>query len=62
MIGLPLILAGSIASGIACTQMPKEKQACGYAWDIIKKCICMEPDGRYSDDELIEVLNDYMRR
>lgn len=26
MIGLPLILAGSIASGIACTQMPKEKQ------------------------------------
>ena len=26
MIGLPLILAGSIASGIACTRMPKEKQ------------------------------------
>ena len=26
MIGLPVILFGSIASGIACTQMPKEKQ------------------------------------
>ena len=26
MIGLPVILAGSIASGIACTQMSKEKQ------------------------------------
>ncbi|MDY2606500.1 MAG: protein kinase, partial [Lachnospiraceae bacterium] len=24
-------------------KLPKEKQACGYAWDIIKKCICMEP-------------------
>lgn len=42
-------------------KLPKEKKAPDRIWDIIKKCICLEPDERYSDDELLEAMNNYMR-
>lgn len=37
-------------------KIPKEKKVSQPVWDIIGKCISMEPDNRYSADELIEVL------
>ena len=39
-------------------KFPKEKKAMGGIWNVIEKCISLNPDDRYSDDKLIEVLND----
>ena len=41
--------------------LPKERRATGLAWDVIKKCISLEPDERYTDEELISELNDILR-
>ena len=38
-------------------KFPKEEKAVGEIWNVIEKCISLNPDDRYSDDELIEVLN-----
>lgn len=35
---------------------PKEKKADGKIWNVIEKCISLEPADRYTDDELIEAL------
>lgn len=37
-------------------KLPKVKRAEGMVWDIVEKCICMEPDERYSARELLELL------
>lgn len=37
-------------------KLPKEKKADGEVWEIIKGCICLDADERYSDDELIKAL------
>ena len=42
-------------------KLPKEEQAPAALWKVIEKCICLEADERYSDDELLAVLNDYLR-
>lgn len=38
-------------------KMPKEEKASGDIWNVIEHCICLNPDERYSDDELIAALN-----
>lgn len=38
-------------------KLPKEEKATGEIWKIIEKCIRLNPEERYSDDELITVLN-----
>ena len=37
-------------------KLPKEEKAAGKIWKIIEKCIRLNPEERYSDDELITVL------
>lgn len=37
-------------------KIPKEKRASGKVWQVIDKCISLEPDNRYSDDELLAAL------
>lgn len=41
-------------------KLPKEEKAAGDIWNVIEKCISLNPEDRYSDDELIAVLNDYL--
>ena len=38
-------------------KLPKEEKATGEIWKIIEKCIRLNPEERYSDDELITVLD-----
>ena len=38
-------------------KLPKEKRAPDAIWEIIKNCICLEPEDRYTDDELISALD-----
>lgn len=38
-------------------KLPKEEKAVGEIWKIIEKCIRLNPEERYSDDELITVLD-----
>lgn len=38
---------------------PKEKRASGDIWNVIEKCIRLNPEDRYSDDELMEALNQF---
>ncbi len=35
---------------------PKEEKALEPLWSVIQKCICLEPEARYSDSELLEAL------
>ena len=37
-------------------KIPKEEKATGVVWDIISKCISLNPEDRYDDDELIQAL------
>jgi hypothetical protein len=37
--------------------MPKEIMAQGPVGEIIKKCISLEPQDRYTDEELIDILS-----
>ena len=41
-------------------KLPKEKPAQGKLWDIIERCISLDADTRYSADELIERLDNYL--
>ncbi len=42
-------------------KFPKEQKAGGSVWNIIEKCIELNPDDRYSDDELICALDSMLR-
>jgi len=37
-------------------KMPKEEKAPGPIWDIVERCIRLEADERYTDEELLEAL------
>lgn len=41
-------------------KLPKEEKASGDVWSIIERCIRLNPEERFSDDELIQVLNEYL--
>ena len=40
---------------------PKEKQAEGELWDVIERCICLNAEERYSDDELMDALSEFQK-
>lgn len=42
-------------------KLPKEEKATAEIWKVVEKCICLEPEDRYSDDELIYALNRTLR-
>ena len=42
-------------------KLPKEEKASHDIWNIVERCICLEAKDRYSDDELLDALNNYMR-
>ena len=42
-------------------KIPKEKKADGPVWDVIERCICLEPEQRYTDTELIDALENLVR-
>ena len=48
---------GIILNEMITGQMPKEIMAQGPAGDIVRKCISLEPENRYTDTELLEALN-----
>ena len=37
-------------------KLPKEEKASGDVWNVIERCISLEPDKRYTADELTEAL------
>lgn len=41
-------------------RFPKEERATGVIWEVIQRCIRLNPEERYSDDELINTLTDYL--
>lgn len=44
-----------------CTgKIPKEEKATENIWSIIEKCISLNPEDRYSDDELLAVLDEFL--
>lgn len=47
---------GMLLNVMATGKFPKESKAEGPIWDIVEKCICLEPEERLSDRELIEAL------
>lgn len=40
-------------------KMPKEEKAKGSIWNVIEKCIDMEPTNRYTTKELLKTLEEY---
>lgn len=42
-------------------KFPKEEKAVGSIWNIIERCICYEPEKRYTDRELIEALDTFLK-
>lgn len=37
-------------------KLPKEKKASGAVWEIVKRCICLNAEERYCDEELMAAL------
>lgn len=52
---------GMLLNVMTTGKLPKEEKAPKPLWSIIEKCICLEPENRYSDKELIKALDDLMR-
>jgi len=48
---------GMLLNKMITGKFPKEKKAEGKVWEVIDKCLNYEFQKRYSDDELIEALN-----
>lgn len=48
---------GMLLNVMVTGKLPKEERAEGALWEIIEKCICLEPSERFSDDELLNALN-----
>lgn len=42
-------------------KLPKEEKAAGAVWPIIERCISLEPEERYTDNELISALDSILR-
>lgn len=42
-------------------KLPKEEKAPDVIWNVVKRCICLEADERYTDDELITALEGILR-
>ena len=42
-------------------KFPKEEKASGSIWNIIEKCICYETEKRFTDTELIEALDTFLK-
>lgn len=42
-------------------KLPKEQKADGEVWNVIEKCIFLDPKDRYSDEELISALDSILR-
>ena len=49
---------GMLLNVLVTGKFPKEKRAPERIWNIVEKCICLEPEGRYTDEELIAALDD----
>lgn len=43
-------------------KLPKEEKAKGEVWVIVDRCIKLDPEERYSDEELLSVLNTYLEK
>lgn len=52
---------GMLLNVMVTGKMPKEQKAPGILWKIIEKCIALNPDDRYSDEELISALDSILR-
>ena len=48
---------GVLLNVLVTGKLPKKEKAQGAIWSIIERCIKLNPDERYSDEELIEALN-----
>ena len=47
---------GVILNEMITGKLPKEQKAMGPVWDIIEKCISLEPENRYTTVELLQAL------
>lgn len=47
---------GVILNMMVTGKLPKVQKASGRLWPIVERCICMDPEKRYSASELLEVL------
>lgn len=52
---------GMLLNVMVTGKLPKEEKTPEPLWSVIEKCICLEPEARYSDRELIEALDDILR-
>lgn len=52
---------GMLLNVMVTGKLPKEEKAPELLWSVIEKCICLEPDERYSDRELIAALDNVLR-
>lgn len=52
---------GMLLNVMVIGKLPKEEKAPEPLWSIIEKCICLEPNERFSDRELLEALDDVLR-
>jgi len=51
---------GMLLNKMITGRFPKEERATGVMWEVIQRCIRLNPEERYSDDELINTLTDYL--
>ena len=51
---------GMLLNKMITGRFPKEERATGVIWEVIQRCIRLNPEERYSDDELINTLTDYL--
>lgn len=52
---------GMLLNVMITRKLPKEEKAPDPIWSIVEKCICLDPDGRYSDKELMAALDNILR-
>lgn len=52
---------GMLLNVMVTGRLPKEEKASEPVWSIVEKCICLDPEGRYNDKELIEALDNILR-
>ena len=51
-------LIGILFNVMLTGKIPKEKRAAGRSWDIIERCIRLEPEERFTIDELVSRLDE----
>ena len=52
---------GMLLNVMVTGKLPKEEKAPEIIWNIVEKCIGLEPENRYSDEELISALDRILR-